>query len=129
MKSVYPIVIYPKAKNEKYNYVYVPDFENGTQGENLVECIDMARDLIGSISLYLDVLPIASKLKNIGEKYPECTVTLVDIDVTEYKKIHDNRATRRNVTLPFWLDQKAKASGINVSALLQKALKEELNIE
>jgi post-segregation antitoxin (ccd killing protein) len=37
-------------------------------------------------------------------------------------------SVRRNVSLPAWLDAEAARSGINVSAVLQDALKKELHI-
>lgn len=38
------------------------------------------------------------------------------------------RTVRRNVSLPQWLNVRAEQSGVNVSAVLQKALKAELGI-
>ena len=55
-------------------------------------------------------------------------LTLVDIDFAEYRRKNDLKMVRRNVTLPSWLDFEAEKSGINVSAVLQKALKTELNL-
>jgi len=39
------------------------------------------------------------------------------------------KTVRRNVSLPSWLDVEAEKAGINVSALLQAALKKELKID
>ena len=36
---------------------------------------------------------------------------------------------KKNLTIPTWLDQLAKSRNVNYSALLVKALKEELNIK
>ena len=127
MKTTYPIVIYPKGK-EKYSYVYVPDFDRGTQGEDLAECMDMARDLIGLLSLDISELPLASSYEKVLNDYKGCLVTLVDIDIDKYKKEYYNRTVRRNVTLPYSLDEEARKAGINVSAVLQVALKKELNM-
>ena len=55
-------------------------------------------------------------------------VTLVDVNYDEYKKQHSTKAVRRNVTLPSWINYAADKSGINVSALLAKALKDELHL-
>lgn len=44
-------------------------------------------------------------------------VTLVDVDFTAYRKAHDNRMVRRNVTVPSWLNEKAEKAGINVSGV------------
>ena len=54
--------------------------------------------------------------------------TLVDIDFTEYRKKVDNKSVRRNVTIPNWLNREAAAAHINVSRVLQEALKEKLNL-
>ena len=56
-------------------------------------------------------------------------VTLIDIDFTEYRRKNDMKTVRRNVSLPSWLDLEAEKAGINVSALLQAALKKELKID
>lgn len=80
MKTTYPIVIYPKGK-EKYSYVYVPDFDRGTQGEDLAECMDMARDLIAQLSLDISVLPLPSSYEKVQKDHKNCLVTLVDIDI------------------------------------------------
>ncbi len=64
-----------------------------------------------------------------GEKESERDiVSLVDVDFAEYRRQHDLRTVRRNVTLPSWLNFEAEKSGVNVSAILQRALKQELHI-
>ena len=55
-------------------------------------------------------------------------VSLVDVDFSEYRRQQDMRTVRRNVTLPSWLNFEAEKSGVNVSAILQRALKQELHI-
>lgn len=45
MKYLYPVIIY-KKENDKYHCVYVPDIDSATQGEDLTECLEMAKDLI-----------------------------------------------------------------------------------
>ncbi|MBS5787990.1 MAG: hypothetical protein KIC98_08780 [Clostridioides difficile] len=56
-------------------------------------------------------------------------VTLVDVDFTEYRKRHDNRAVKKNCTLPYWLSNAAEKEGINFSRILQDALKKELGLK
>ncbi len=64
-----------------------------------------------------------------GEKESESDiVSLVDVDFAEYRRQHGLRTVRRNVTLPSWLNFEAEKSGVNVSAILQRALKQELHI-
>lgn len=35
-------------------------------------------------------------------------VSLVDVDLTAYRRMLDNKTVRRNVTLPNWLNRKQK---------------------
>ena len=56
-------------------------------------------------------------------------VTLVDIDFDAYRRASENRAVRRNVSLPSWLNELVNKYDVNCSALLQSALKEHLHIQ
>lgn len=56
------------------------------------------------------------------------TQTLVDVDLTSYRKMLDNRTVRRNVTLPNWLNQEAEKAHVNVSKVLQEALMARLGV-
>lgn len=128
MKNTYPIILTP---DEVGYVVYIPDFDINTEGDDLTEAIEMARDAIGLMGIdYEDdkkALPVPSDIANVKHN-PNETVTLVDVDFTEYRRKNDNRTVRRNVTLPAYLDYAASQSGINVSALLQAALKQKLNL-
>ena len=55
-------------------------------------------------------------------------VSWVVADPDEYRRKTDNRAVRKNVSLPSWLNQAAEAAGINFSAVLQDGLKQALGI-
>lgn len=129
MKEAYPIVISPT--DEGY-IVYIPDFDINTEGNSLTDAIEMARDAIGLMGIVMEddkeVIPAPSEMSAVTKETKNDIVTLVDVDFTEYRKQNDMRAVRRNVTLPSWLDYEARKSGLNVSALLQKALKQELHI-
>lgn len=133
MKLIYPVIIQKeKSKGEQYRVVYVPDLDQYTQGDSLSDCIDMARDLIGVYCLTLDEdknepFPTPTPINKVTCKDSEL-VTLVDVDYTEYKKQYSNRSVRRNVTLPSWVNYEAEKSGINVSAFLTNALKQELHL-
>lgn len=129
MKEAYPIVM---TQEEKWVLVYVPDFDINTEGKNFADAIFMARDAISLTGItYEDMgkkLPEPSTLEAVTADHPSGTVSLVDVDFAEYRKANDRRSVRRNVSLPYWLNYKAEQAGINVSAVLQKALKAELNI-
>lgn len=128
MKTAYP-VIFRKLDDGAY-MAYVPDFEINTQGKDLPEAIGMARDAIGLMGVDMaddeKELPKPRDVKTLQPEEDE-VVSLVDIDFTQYRKASERRTVRRNVTLPKWMDERAKKEGINVSAVLQKALEERLN--
>ena len=129
MKYAYPVILTPDGGS----YVaYFPDFDSGTQGESLADAIDMSADAIGLLGITMqdegDSLPVPTKLRDVRKENEEDIVTLVSVDFEEYRRKHDNRAVRRNVSLPAWLDDAARNSGINVSAILSAALKKELHI-
>ena len=48
MKKAYPVIL---SQGEKFIVVYIPDFEINTQGENIAEAIEMARDAIGVVGI------------------------------------------------------------------------------
>lgn len=128
MKAVYPAVFTPT--NSGY-VVYVPDFSCNTQGKDLTEAIRMARDVIGIMGIDMQdekqPLPTPSSIYEVPHNESDI-VSLVDIDFTEYRKKSDTHTVRRNVSLPAWLNAEADIAGINVSAVLQNALKEELKL-
>ena len=129
MKNSYPIVLMP----DKIGYVvYVPDFNINTEGDTLTEAIEMARDAIGLIGIELEdrkeQLPSPTAINEVQKENDGDIVTLVDVDFAEYRRQNDMRPVRRSVTLPSWLNEAAKKSGINISAVLQNALKEELGV-
>ena len=66
MKNSYPIILIPEDKGFT---VFIPDFNINTQGDDLTEAIEMARDAIGIMGIDLEddgkVLPTASAVKDI----------------------------------------------------------------
>ena len=129
LKNSYPIILTPDAGGY---VVEIPDFAIGTQGDSIPEAMEMARDAIGLMGIDMEddgkSLPIPSTLESVS-KGPGDIVTLVDVDFTEYRRQNDMRSVRRNVSLPCWLNAAAEKAGINVSAVLQAALKQQLHLE
>lgn len=109
----------------------VPDFPLDTQGKNHADAIFMARDAIGIMGVSIQdkggAPPTPSSIEDVARE-PGDIVSLVDIDFDAYRRANEQRAVRRNVSLPCWLNDAAERAGINVSAILQKALKRELKI-
>lgn len=128
MKNSYPIVLTPE---EKGFLVYIPDFNINTQGDNLTEAIEMARDAIGLMGIDMqddnEVIPPPSPVSAVKTKNNEIT-SLVDVDFDKYRMSHELKSVRKNCTIPGWLNFEAEKNNINFSAVLQEALIEKLRI-
>ena len=131
MKNAYPVIM---TQGKEFIVVFVPDFNINTQGKDVPDAIEMARDAIGLMGIDIEddgeALPQASNIADIQAKAPSGSiVSLVDVDFTEYRRKSDMRAVKKNCTIPSWLNFAAERAGINFSATLQAALKKELGIE
>ena len=126
MKIAYPVVI---TKGKKFLIASVPDCEIDTQGETIVDAIDMARDAISIWCIGEQdagrQLPTPSELSAVKHNSGD-TLTLVDVDIDAYRRRLDNRTVRKNLTVPSWLCVQAEQAGINFSGVLQEALKQKL---
>lgn len=129
MKKAYPIIL---SQGEKFIVVYIPDFEINTQGENIAEAIEMARDAIGVVGIDMEddgtSLPEPTEISEIKTNSKTDIITLVDVNFSEYRKKNDLRAVKKNCTIPSWLNFEAEKAGVNFSAILTAALKKELKI-
>ena len=131
MKNAYPVIM---TQGKEFIVVFVPDFNINTQGKDVPDALEMARDAIGLMGIDIEddgeALPQASNIADIQAKAPSGSiVSLVDVDFTEYRRKNDMRAVKKNCTIPSWLKFAAERAGINFSATLQAALKKELGIE
>ena len=88
----------------------------------------MARDAIGlmGIDMQDDGKPFPAPSEHVDHATGD-VVSLVDVDLLAYRRANEQRTVRRNVTLPSWLNAAANEAGLNVSAILQTALKQQLN--
>ena len=129
MKYAYPVIF---SEGASHIIAYIPDFDINTQGQNFAEAIEMARDAIGIMGIDMEdekeTLPVPSDINEVAKEDESDIVSLVDVDFSEYRRKNDMRTVRRNVTLPSWLNFESEKSGVNVSAVLQKALKQELHL-
>ena len=130
-KYVYP-AIFEKEPEGGFS-VYFPDIEGCyTQGEDLGEAVENAED-----ALCLALYDLEEKGAAIKEPSDISTLTvedgnftsLVSCDTIEYRRYFDNKAVKKTLTIPNWLNVMSERANINFSAVLQKALMQELNIE
>lgn len=129
MKYVYPAVF---TKEDHGYSVFFPDLEGCyTCGDDLHDALMMAADVL-AFTLYdyekdNREIPEPGNLKTI-ETGDDEFVNYVACDTLEYRKLHNNRAIKKTLTMPEWLNEEAAAKGINFSAVLQEALKERLGV-
>ena len=131
-KYVYPAIFDP---NELGGYtVTFPDLPGCvTEGDNLEEALKMASEAM-ALHLYGmeqdgDEIPTPSNPAEVqipDDTSPGAFVTLIQARI---EPIHDemqNRAVKKTLTIPKWLNDAAEKEGINFSQVLQYALKEQL---
>ena len=127
MKNVYPVILTPTAHGY---FVTIPDLNINTQGSTLAEAIEMARDAIGLWGITQEdlgnTIPAPSQL--MPQHKAEEICTLVDVDFIAYRRAHENRAIKKTLTIPSWLNNLAEKNNVNFSKVLQNALKECLNL-
>lgn len=128
-KYIYPAIF---AKDGDFYTVRFPDLESCyTQGDDLQDAYEMATDVL-CLTLYnleeeKASIPPASELSAVKTEQGEF-VSLVTCDTLEYRKFYDNKAVKKTLTIPAWLNTMSEREGINFSAVLQAALKQELNL-
>lgn len=136
MKSVYPVFF---TKTDTVVLIEVPDLEILTEGKDMSNAMEMARDAIElkCVSMEDDKMeiPLPSEISSLNvEKATfagegNTVVSLVDIDSKEYRRKIDTKTVRKNVTIPSWLNYEAEHAGINVSRVLQEALMNVLDVQ
>lgn len=134
MQAVYPVLF---TKTKDCILVEVPDLEILTEGKDMKNAIDMARDAMElkciTLEDYKKEIPAPSDTLDVKKgtfsEDGDTILSYVDIDSGEYRRKIDTKIVRRNVALPGWLDYEAEHAGINVSRVLQEALMNVLNIK
>ena len=136
MLSTYPACFY-KEKDNGYSVIF-PDLNHlATCGDTFEDALKMAIDCLAGYLFDLKVngekYPEPSELSRVNPDeeyadYDEVFVNMVTVDVEEYAKAHFEKSVRKTLTIPLWLNDLAIAKNINFSQLLQKAIKEELNL-
>lgn len=72
-------------------------------------------------------IPAPSDLKDIQVSDNEF-VNLIACNTIKYQKRNNNKAVKKTLSIPEWLNEAATAAGLNFSQVLQIALKHQLNL-
>ena len=91
----------------------------------------MAFDALGITLSYLEnehlEIPKASAPQEIKLEEGQYIV-VIEFDMMEYKRRTGSQAVKKTLSIPSWLNVEAERAGINFSATLQNALKEQLGL-
>ena len=140
MLSVYPAIFYAEESGG-YSVVF-PDLNHlATCGDDMQEAMEMAVDCLAGYlfteKLDGNEIPAPTPLEQVDphceddseeERQMKRFVNVVSVDVEAYAAQHFNRAVKRTVSIPQWLNSRAVAAKLNVSKILHNALMKELNI-
>ena len=129
MKGMFVAVIHPRENGNGYE-CRVPDFPGCvTSGKTLEEAYDMIEDAANFWACDIEMdgrdIPEVTSYQNIPHE-EEDILQMVRVDTERYRKMSDNRAVRKNVSLPAWMAYQADQRGINCSQVLQEALRTRL---
>ena len=127
MLKVYPAIF---LKEDIGYSVTFPDLDGCfTEGNTLEEAIEMAQEALGLYLVSLEErdisIPLPSDISVVKCSENEF-VSLISTSVEKYRR--KNKAIKKTLTIPQWLNEEAELRHLNFSSVLQKALKEELQI-
>lgn len=125
-KYVYPAIFTPEEDGGFF--IKFPDLEGCfTQGDDLADGIEMAKDVLALVLYDYEtdkkVIPAPSSLSSF-EITDGAFVNYVACDTLLYRKMYNNKAVKKTLTIPEWLNEEATALGVNFSQVLQSALME-----
>lgn len=127
-KLIYPAVF---SQDDDGITITFPDLPGCRScADTFEEAYDMAKE---AMELFLEdyvkdifqSAPKPSKLQNIKTKENAC-IALIELNINHYLKTLDNRAVKKTLTIPAWLNDIAIEKDLNFSKILQEALIERL---
>ena len=119
---VFPAVFH---KNEDGSFtIFFPDLPGCiSEGKNIENSIYMAQSALSQWVQYLH-----DKKEAIPSPSPIGAISTERCEFTSYVRadVRDERAVRRTISLPKWMDEQASAKGLSLSKVLQEALSAKL---
>lgn len=126
MVLVYPAILKPFSDGSGGFVVEFPDLPGCvTEGGNLEEALSMGEDaasgwILGELEDGYKI-PEPSAYKDVKAEENDM-VTLFSLNITEYAEKYGEKAIRKNVTIPAWLNTFAEKNNLNFSQILQDAI-------
>lgn len=129
-KYVFPAIF---TKEDVGYSVIFPDISGCyTDADNIEDALTRATDVL-NLTLYGaevdgDEIPKASDIRTLSVDDNQFA-TLIACDTLEYRKFVDNKAVKKTLTIPNWLNKMSEEAHVNFSAVLKEALIEKLGIK
>lgn len=123
-KYAYPAIFTPE--DDGGFSVRFPDLEGCfTCGDDMPDALFMAEDVLALVLYGYEsdarTIPSPSKTEDL-ELEPGEFVNSVACNTMEYRKRFNNKAVKKTLTIPEWLNEAATSMNINFSQVLQEAL-------
>lgn len=128
MSTVYYPAVFHVAEDIGGYWVEFPDLPGCfSQGKTIESAIEYSKEALG---IYLDqqddvyerIINQPSDLLSVIQQYPEEIVLLIEFDSIMFAKKYKNKAIKKTLTIPEWLNEEAVKANINFSQVLQEAL-------
>ena len=121
--------VYPAVFTEEDNGMYSVNFKDlescYTCGDDIDDAILNAQDVLSMVLYRYEkngiAIPKPSNIANI-EIDNKSFVSYVVGDTDTYRRMHNNKAVKKTLTIPEWMNEVAIAQNINFSQVLQDAL-------
>ena len=113
-KYAYPAIFTPE-EDGSYSIIF-PDLEDG---------IEMAEDALSLVLYGYEkdgrTIPTPSALSTLSVSGNDF-INFIACDTLKYRKMYNNKAVKKTLTIPEWLNEAACSMGLNFSQILQEAL-------
>lgn len=123
-KYAYPAIFTPES--EGGFSINFPDLEGCfTCGDDMADGLIMAADVLALVLYGYEKdgreIPSPSSEADISLQKGDF-INFIACDTLEYRKMYSNKAVKKTLTIPEWLNESATAMNLNFSQILQEAL-------
>lgn len=132
MNYIYPAVFYPE-EDGRYSVIF-PDLNDlATYGDTLADAFAMAQEACGQY-LFTSLrggehLPSPSSLDDVQKEDAHALVNMICVNLDAYARAYDDKAVKKTLSIPAWLNTACENLGINFSKVLKDALIAKLQVQ
>lgn len=131
-KYYFPAIFDPGTDGSEGFTVTFPDLPGCiTEGSDMADALHMAKDVLAGFlyGMEEDNEEIPSPSNPDNSKLPSgAFISIVEVWTDYVREENENKAIKKTLTIPKWLNDAAEKESVNFSQLLQYAIKERLGI-